>query len=991
MNLQRLKYIQTLMALSPSYWSRETVEGNRPFFLNGQDRVWILESGHVDLFSVQVNSSGITSRRRHLARFEEGGCLFGFPEKPIADEYRIIAVGSLNTNLIVVSRRFLLKHLIDAGPSTEADSELLKEWLAEWIDRLTEGLLPNVPPRSSFLIEPGKTWEPTESQTARSQTIRWCRIRAGNLCWLGVIPLPIDPDHLFPLSSRGWIDSDGSGHLEVMLPDERLSVDELEVSLDSFFRATLITVRHLALKDRSRANERRRQRERESNKSEAEARKSLVQIPVAEEMPSFSTTDAEDPMLAAIRLIGGAVGFPLPRIRPVSTGRIFNTGRLSEITSQARVRYRRVLLSGEWWKQECGPMLACYEASKEPVALLPGSGGYRLVSPNSPEISLVVNDSIASQLNPFGYVFYRPLADRALSLLDVMIFGLRGSFIDFFQLISLSFLAMILSLSIPLITGILFDRAIPESNTNLLGECILALVVATVVSTIWNYARVFPILRSETRMNASIQAGILDRILRLPTEFFRQFSTGDLCSRAVSINEIRRQIGSVALDSLFQCIALVCNFGMMLNYNSRLCVWALGISLIGTMVFVGGGIVVRSYLWEQSNLQARQSSFILQLIMGIAKLKVAGAESRAFRLWSEIFSRKKRVEFKAGTWKNVLGTFESGFPLFGNCVIFFAAFDQLQKAQSAASDGLSVPVLSLGQFLAFNVSASVFISAMVALGGNILSILRIVPEIERMRPILTAIPEVTEQKGDPGELSGLIHISHVSFRYHLDGKRVLDDLSFHILPGEFVALVGPSGSGKSTLLRLLLGFEKPEGGGVLYDGRNLADLDVRAIRRQIGVVLQSGRLSAGSMFQLIAGNGQYTLNDAWEAARAAGFAADIEAMPMQMHTVIGDGGVTLSGGQRQRLLIARAMIKKPRIIFFDEATSALDNSTQAIVSESLDRLNATRVVIAHRLSTIQHADRIIVLQAGSVVESGTFEELMGRNGVFAELARRQMA
>jgi ATP-binding cassette subfamily C protein len=216
-------------------------------------------------------------------------------------------------------------------------------------------------------------------------------------------------------------------------------------------------------------------------------------------------------------------------------------------------------------------------------------------------------------------------------------------------------------------------------------------------------------------------------------------------------------------------------------------------------------------------------------------------------------------------------------------------------------------------------------------------------------------------------------------------------VSLQCRPGEFVALVGPSGSGKSTLLRLLLGFEAPEAGAIRYDRRDLAALDARAVRRQIGTMLQNGRLLAGDIFTNIVGASTLTLEDAWAAARLAGLDEDIRQLPMGMHTVLSDGASTLSGGQRQRLLIARAIVHKPRLLFFDEATSALDNRTQEIVGESLERLAVTRLVIAHRLSTIQKADRIYVLERGRIVESGTYRELMQRRGVFAALARRQLA
>jgi ABC-type bacteriocin/lantibiotic exporter with double-glycine peptidase domain len=231
----------------------------------------------------------------------------------------------------------------------------------------------------------------------------------------------------------------------------------------------------------------------------------------------------------------------------------------------------------------------------------------------------------------------------------------------------------------------------------------------------------------------------------------------------------------------------------------------------------------------------------------------------------------------------------------------------------------------------------------------------------------------------------------VTFRYATDGPPVLEKVSFRARPGAFVALVGPSGSGKSTMLRLLLGFETPESGSVHLDAQDLAALDLQAVRRQMGVVLQAGKLSAGSIYQNIVGSSPYTLDDAWEAARSSGFDEDIRQMPMGMHTMVMEGGSGLSGGQRQRLMIARAIVAKPRILLFDEATSALDNRTQSVVTESLARLRATRVVIAHRLSTVIKADQIHVVEAGRVVENGTYEELMAHDGPFAKLAARQLA
>ena len=300
--------------------------------------------------------------------------------------------------------------------------------------------------------------------------------------------------------------------------------------------------------------------------------------------------------------------------------------------------------------------------------------------------------------------------------------------------------------------------------------------------------------------------------------------------------------------------------------------------------------------------------------------------------------------------------------------------------------------LGAGKFIAFNSAFSSFLTAMLEISAVILQVNIIKPLYEKIRPILETRPEFDQEKAEPGELDGNIEVSHVNFRYQPDGPLILKDVVMEISKGDYVGIVGPSGSGKSTLFRLLLGFEKPEAGQIYYDQQDLENVDIRSIRRQLGVVLQSGQLMYGSIFDnIVAANPSLTINDAWEAARMAGMEEDIKSMPMGMHTMISEAGSTLSGGQKQRLLIARAIISNPKIIYFDEATSALDNKTQKIVSESLANLGVTRVVIAHRLSTIVNCNKIFVMDRGQIVEQGSYQELYDRGGLFTRLVQRQLA
>jgi ABC-type bacteriocin/lantibiotic exporter with double-glycine peptidase domain len=385
---------------------------------------------------------------------------------------------------------------------------------------------------------------------------------------------------------------------------------------------------------------------------------------------------------------------------------------------------------------------------------------------------------------------------------------------------------------------------------------------------------------------------------------------------------------------------------------------------------------------------------VLNLITGVSKVRTSGAEPHAFRIWAEAFAQQRRLAYKAGQVQAGATVFSTTFPILSSMAIFLLMLSQQQAAAQggAGAAGAAGATLTTGEFIAFTTAYGLFLTAMQALGDASLSLLRMIPVYERFAPILTTPPEVDGARAFPGKLTGEIELSHVSFRYHDDGPWILKDVSLKIAPGQFVAFVGPSGCGKSTLMRLMLGFERPTSGTIYYDGQDLNSLDLRLVRQQIGVVLQVSRVLPTEIYRNILGaSSSRTIDDAWEAAEMAGLADDIRNMPMGMHTYVSEGGGTLSGGQRQRLLIARAIVHRPKIMFLDEATSALDNRAQSIITESLDRLDATRIVIAHRLSTIVNADRICFLEGGRIAEQGTHRELMDRAGAFARLAMRQIA
>jgi ATP-binding cassette subfamily C protein len=475
-----------------------------------------------------------------------------------------------------------------------------------------------------------------------------------------------------------------------------------------------------------------------------------------------------------------------------------------------------------------------------------------------------------------------------------------------------------------------------------------------------------------------MQAAVIDRMLALPAPFFREHEAGDLAQRAMGIESILQKISGTAESAvfgwLFGLFSLFYLFFLDLGLG-LLAVLLVGLKLVWTFALNYRALVLQR---NGAKLSGEIASRIFQLLSGIAKLRAQGAEGRAFALWATLFSRQKSLDVKVRRVGITLGTVDGAYGLVCSMAMFAAV-------------AFLMPEMRPGEFISFSAAFGQFLGATMALSAALTGLLAVIPLYERALPILQTVPESADAAPAPGVLSGAIDVSGVSFRYNADGPDVLEGLSINIRAGEFVALVGPSGCGKSTLCRLVLGFEQPYSGAIYFDGQDLAGLDRVGVRRQIGVVLQNGQLMAGDIFSNIVGASRLSMDDAWEAVRLAGMENDLRNMPMGMHTMISEGSSTISGGQKQRLMVARAIVKKPKILLFDEATSALDNTTQAIVTKSIATLKATRIVVAHRLSTIVNADRIFFIEQGRVVETGTFEQLMQLNGRFKALAERQLA
>ncbi|MGX1304945.1 NHLM bacteriocin system ABC transporter ATP-binding protein [Streptomyces albogriseolus] len=690
------------------------------------------------------------------------------------------------------------------------------------------------------------------------------------------------------------------------------------------------------------------------------------------------TTAADaDATYAACELVARAAGITLAPPAQSGTG-ADRLDPVEQVALASRLRTRVVRLEGRWWRDDVGPLVGRRALSGAPVALLWRRGGYVAVHPSTGR-ETPVEKANAEEFEPRAVMFYRPLPERRLSPLRLVRFCMGGTRGDLTGLMLSGLVTVVLGALVPLATGRVLGEYVPKAQTGLIVQVCLAVILSSVVAAAFMLLQNLTLLRLEGRVEATLQPAVWDRLLRLPTRFFTERSTGELASAAMGISAIRRMLAGVGPTVTQSVTVGAVNLALLLWFSVPMALAAVGMLVLVAGVFLGLGLWQVRWQRRLVVLTNKLNNQAFQTLRGLPKLRVAAAENYAYAAWASQFARSRELQQKAGRIKNLTAVLGAVYLPLCTLGMFMLLAGPARGSMTAA------------EFLTFNTSVTMVLTSVTQLTGSFVSAVAALPLFEQIRPVLDATPEVRTASTRPGPLTGAIEARRVSFRYSDDGPLVLDDVSFEARPGEFVAVVGPSGCGKSTLLRLLIGFDRPQSGSVLYDGQDLAALDRSAVRRQCGVVLQHAQPFTGSIMDVICGSEPYTPEEAMAAAEMAGLAEDIRRMPMGLHTIVSGGGA-VSGGQRQRLMIAQALIRRPRILFFDEATSALDNETQRTVIESTKALRATRIVIAHRLSTVLDADRVVVMEAGKVVQQGTPAELLAdTRGRLHELVRRQLA
>ena len=937
-----------------------------PMMLTHGGDVWSVTGGSVHVFAFQSKDGVQTSARRYLFTITAPGILFPFP----------IELGRVQFVAVPMPGARMERRPYDRVWSTSPEFiGAVDQWVSGWMAGNVR-YLQNRPPRERAVSLGNVIDLDPNSMVDGSGDVIWCRVESGEGVLFDTEPVGGTGAGIFPLAAGGWVRAFDQLRLRPMSTADLAQHGKLKDSLNDFMASSyrsLSTVLNFALVDEVMRLDRRAAR----LSSDTQRIMGDLGRMIGGKAPQAAAPGANQRLFAAIHALAAEIGVKAVMPTSVHQAEADVEPSLDDILRASSLRSRAVVLDAGWWTRSLGSMLAFKIEDEHPLALIDeGIRGYWMQD-LADGTRQRVTEELAGQISRDAFCLYQPLPDTKLTMKQMVWFGLQDSRNDILTII-LSALVGAWIGSLPALgSGLIFDILIPQQMSGLLWQVGAAMVILALGRSAITFCSNIAFARIRTRASARLKAGLWDRLLRQPMGFFSRYSAPDLSARVGSVEGFVGSIHTVMQQSLMTLGMLISNIATMVWLSPSAAPVALGLMLLFILAICVAAWGQQWAFKQGEQAQGIVSTFLHTLTGGVRKLRLAGAEERAFVKWGDLYSLTRIKQINVRKVTNAFSVFSSLFNTMALAAIF------------AVIAILNKDPIQVGAFFGFVSAFGMAMSALISLGSTILNIAFQMASLSYGQPILDAVPEKSVKKANPGRLSGAMEIANVSFRYPSDGAMILQGVKFSIEPGEFVAIVGTTGSGKSTLIKLLLGLEVPSAGTILLDQRDLSGLDVDAVRRQMGVVLQHPQLMPSSLFENIRGTANVGIEDVWEAARLAGIADDIEAMPMKLHTVVTEGGQGLSGGQLQRIAIARAIVRNPAFLILDEATSALDNVTQAEVSRNLAQLACTRIVVAHRLSTVMGADRIIVLDQGKVAESGTYEQLMAAGGAFSKMAKRQ--
>jgi NHLM bacteriocin system ABC transporter ATP-binding protein len=981
--------------------------GTGPCPMTGRRAAYLVDGGEADLFAVRRRLDGAPSRRHFVARLPAGAVL---PSSAAVGAWQLLAVPLPGSTLRgVTDTRLRLLERAAAATGARAGAVAAAAGLAAGLDQalvlLADAVRAGQGPRDAAAVHPDELVSLAAGGALTS---------TGAVCWLRTTGGPLSRNggggeqefghgELVPVAGRDWVVAAQMCTVESVGTADLLAAGTLWDTVDAHMARLLRLVElRVDADDAAYVRAVRERRAVDAAVVARSARRSLgvLGVRAAERAARAAAPHETDPLERVAGILGAllertevTVTVPADRAQAGAGDR----DALRAVARASALHLRDVQLPERWWRADHGPLVG-WEADAEPAperglrlaalgappepagtatALVFRRGRYHRLDPET-RAATPLDARAAARFGTAATQVQVPLPRRH-GLRRLVRHGLLGAGRDVRGLLLAGLAVAALGQAAPLVSGHVLGRLATAEGTGGLAAVSALFVVSGLVAALVGVTQNLRLLRLEGRLETGTQLAVWDHVMRLPVRYFSRTTSGELANKVLGIELTREIVSSLLAQAVYALLTVVVVIGFLLWVNAAAAALAGAVALAaGLLTAVFGRLLVRR---QRAALPAehRAAAVTNELLSGITKLKLAAAEDRGYGRWAEAEAAAREKLQRVRLLQAVLLAVAGTLPIAAELLLFGVLVGPL--------DGRIGPA----EFFVLNTSFLGLVGALVVLVATAAEMLATLPRLEGLRDVLDAPVEQHADRVDPGDLRGEIELAHVTFGYQPDEPPVLDDVSLRVRSGEFVAIVGPSGCGKSTLLRLLLGFERPGSGSVRYDGQDLSDLDVRAVRRQCGVVLQDGTLFAGTLRENICGAGRYSLDQLWDAARMAGIAEDIRKLPMRMSTMVPYKGGTLSVGQRQRVLIARALVAHPRVLFFDEATSALDNRTQEIIADSTRQLAATRVVIAHRLSTVVDADTIVVLDRGRVVQQGTYAELMAdEDGLFHRLARRQL-
>lgn len=968
--------IQKILQLFQEKGTKQFISPAKPLPLNKFGSIYALEKGVVNLF-VQLKNTEELEPRLFLAHLSSG-LLFNYDPSRFLETYEILASSESEMELLELPIDVLQESL-------QNNEQLQKEfcfYIEQWVHLIPQNVAKFLSFELKYSIFPGQELEISGGQmfsakktphTNLKEQISWIKLPEGKILLYGNENISMSSsEDIFPLTSHFCFKTEGRTKIRAIGTLAIIQNQLWQKGLTTFYQLFSQYLPLYLQKKQDVEKEILESRKSEEKKNLLNAFEQIESVLVPE--VKLHVEIVEGLLEQVLQIISNRikVKFVYPKVNSDKLKDYME--HVSIICEASHIRSRRVRLTGKWWKEDHGPLLAFYGEENKPVALIRDSK-YRLIDKES---NKPVTEEVAKNLAAYAYMFYTPFSSFIKSGRGVLQLIYKKFRAKISKLVIYGLAANIVAFFPPIATGILFDYAVPESSFSLTLYLFSGLVFSAIGFALFHFLRDFMLLKLQGLAANLVQPAIWDRLLKLSPSFFRKFTLGNLFWRTMAVEEIRVLLSGRAsaevLTGIFSLLYLV----IMSIYAPSLTLLVLGIAFFGIVVTgICCWMKVR-LLRESLEVQGTTRGMLVQMIGGVSKLRVAGAEKNAFAKWASLYANNMTLQRKIQTIQNIVIMLSAAIPILSFLGIYYAMlrWDSTQ-------------MIRLPDFLAFSVAFGRFSLGIFPISNTLMDLANIVPLWERAQVILEEPLEQTEEKLDPGKLTGEVNINNVTFGYDPKRPPILKDVSISIQPHEFIGIVGQSGVGKSTIIRLLLGFENPLSGAIYYDGKDLTKLDVRAVRHQLGIVLQGSGLMAGTVYDNIACGGLHEEHEVEEALRLSGMNQVLDDLPMGLHTFVQMNGTNLSGGQRQRLLLARALLGSPSILIFDEATSALDNQTQKMISSNIEELNVTRIVIAQRLSTIQNADRIYVIGKSGVLQQGAYEELAKQEGVFSEMLSRQ--